>query len=1093
MKYLFYALLFMAGSIYGQDVPDPIQVKSPIPGNDLFTTPDVASFHKYNFLKPNLYTGTVSIQVPIHTISSGGINIPIALNYDARGVKIDEYSSNLGLGWSLNAGGNISKIVKDIEDFDYSVGTWTEPDDDFGYITSAYIASRGSMVDCLDLTSGPHHIPYTELPPPYNNSVYTDWESGPCYNPSREEDASPDQFVMGAPGISGNFYFEQDNNNPDLYHPKELSPKGLKFEGVNRSKDYAFNFIGYDRSEINGTSYLPGNWKIGALLDAAGNSYAEDYDQFEVTNTNGIKYFFGGHSDIIESMSSYATNFINPPTGSEAEDEAKNLEVNYYKISKNTWYLDKIEDPITNRVVTFDYETYSLTTKERKISLFDDTYSGNLSTYNGSILSNVPNYFEPLLGAVNEYHTKRQRAYTKSPRVNRLKEISFDNGKVEFFYDHVRQDKPGENALTKIIVKDNFGQVIKIVELNYLYFNSTENCSDPECKRLRLDKVVFKGSDDSYLNEYSMEYYNPDELPNVGSAQQDYLGYFNDNGVTMGSNDLKTPKLYFHENMGRFSILPFPLSNSSSTLISAATDSYSIQSNPNTMHYGSLKKIIYPTGGYSEFTYEPHTFRLLGADYTGGGIRIQSQRLDDGMGNAYFKEYEYLTTGNNSSGSINNLPIYGSLLTYLSSTGAKSFLVYNKSKSALELTNGSFVGYSRVIERQVNLSGASNGKVESIFTNSELYPNEYSEYLSCQGCGSPHIQTAVDYLINNSAYPYVGYIDNDIKRGKLLTRKTFNATDNLLVQEDYQYLYRQVGPQVINLNFKNGINQYDAGGSSFPGALTLEFDTELRIEQNLVLQGITQEYFDTGNTQATTNYTYGPYYPFLKEKIENNGLFEYKDKYYYPGDTEVNGLPYVNDLLNQNRLVQPLRQELYKDNSIVEKSEMEYHDFYNNNDGDVILPKVFSFAKGSGPLVNQEFIDKRDSNGNIMEYHTADGTYHCILWGYNKSYPIAKIEGIAYDDLPEPLLLQIGSLSNQDSSYEGQLITKLQELRDHPDLSEALVRSYTYKPLVGISTETDDRGYTVSYVYDSANRLEYIKDADGNVLSKNEYNYKPSN
>ncbi|QMU66739.1 MAG: hypothetical protein GKR88_14755 [Flavobacteriaceae bacterium] len=37
---------------------------------------------------------------------------------------------------------------------------------------------------------------------------------------------------------------------------------------------------------------------------------------------------------------------------------------------------------------------------------------------------------------------------------------------------------------------------------------------------------------------------------------------------------------------------------------------------------------------------------------------------------------------------------------------------------------------------------------------------------------------------------------------------------------------------------------------------------------------------------------------------------------------------------------------------------------------------------------------------------------------------------------------------------------------------------------------TDTRGETMYYTYDNFNRLEHIKDNEGNILSKNEYNYK---
>jgi YD repeat-containing protein len=49
------------------------------------------------------------------------------------------------------------------------------------------------------------------------------------------------------------------------------------------------------------------------------------------------------------------------------------------------------------------------------------------------------------------------------------------------------------------------------------------------------------------------------------------------------------------------------------------------------------------------------------------------------------------------------------------------------------------------------------------------------------------------------------------------------------------------------------------------------------------------------------------------------------------------------------------------------------------------------------------------------------------------------------------------------------------------------VSTYTYRPMVGMSTETDPNGKTQYYLYDGFNRLKAVKDKDGNVVGKNKY------
>src|SRR5690606_10477885 len=73
---------------------------------------------------------------------------------------------------------------------------------------------------------------------------------------------------------------------------------------------------------------------------------------------------------------------------------------------------------------------------------------------------------------------------------------------------------------------------------------------------------------------------------------------------------------------------------------------------------------------------------------------------------------------------------------------------------------------------------------------------------------------------------------------------------------------------------------------------------------------------------------------------------------------------------------------------------------------------------------------------------------------------------------------------------EGDLREALDNIRNHISLSNARMTSYTYDTLVGITSETDAKGYTIYYDYDIFNRLKQVKDIDGNILEKTEYNYK---
>lgn len=93
-------------------------MNSYVPGS-----PEATQIMKYIDYPVNLYTGTPNVSYPLHTISGKDISLPIILSYHAGGgVKIDEQASNAGLGWLLNAGGEITREVRGIPDETSTIG-----------------------------------------------------------------------------------------------------------------------------------------------------------------------------------------------------------------------------------------------------------------------------------------------------------------------------------------------------------------------------------------------------------------------------------------------------------------------------------------------------------------------------------------------------------------------------------------------------------------------------------------------------------------------------------------------------------------------------------------------------------------------------------------------------------------------------------------------------------------------------------------------------------------------------------------------------------------------------------------------------------
>lgn len=65
------------------------------------------------------------------------------------------------------------------------------------------------------------------------------------------------------------------------------------------------------------------------------------------------------------------------------------------------------------------------------------------------------------------------------------------------------------------------------------------------------------------------------------------------------------------------------------------------------------------------------------------------------------------------------------------------------------------------------------------------------------------------------------------------------------------------------------------------------------------------------------------------------------------------------------------------------------------------------------------------------------------------------------------------------------------DIRFYPQ--DASMSTYTYDDLGKVTSITDDNNTTTYYIYDSAGRLAYVKDQDGNYVQKHSYKYSRSN
>lgn len=79
--------------------------------NILPLSPQAASLARYGEYPVSHATGIPDITIPIYEIKLGDFTLPISISYHASGIKVDDVASTVGLGWTLNAGGAITRQV----------------------------------------------------------------------------------------------------------------------------------------------------------------------------------------------------------------------------------------------------------------------------------------------------------------------------------------------------------------------------------------------------------------------------------------------------------------------------------------------------------------------------------------------------------------------------------------------------------------------------------------------------------------------------------------------------------------------------------------------------------------------------------------------------------------------------------------------------------------------------------------------------------------------------------------------------------------------------------------------------------------------
>ncbi|WP_299535364.1 hypothetical protein, partial [Ulvibacterium sp.] len=283
-KYTLLLIMAMSFMLYSQDAKG--QQHDTIDLLDIsMGSPETSELAKYGNLQVSMYKGVPDISVPIHTLQLKGFSLPIALSYDNSGIKVDQIATNIGLGWSLQAGGQITSAIYSMNDIDNSLETMvTNP-------------SNLNNFDPNEWIGGTSTIGKSDYDFAYG--IF----AGPLGGPGVEKNIKPDVFYFNYPGASGKFLmngtaYSVPYNNHDIdfngkssgftvtdMHGNEYIFDKLEESTSLQDLNACFGGLGSGNPDPDIGINVHYTWHLGKIITASGDEVVFTYDNSQTAYT----------------------------------------------------------------------------------------------------------------------------------------------------------------------------------------------------------------------------------------------------------------------------------------------------------------------------------------------------------------------------------------------------------------------------------------------------------------------------------------------------------------------------------------------------------------------------------------------------------------------------------------------------------------------------------------------------------------------------------------------------------------------------------------------------------------------------------------
>jgi hypothetical protein len=1015
-------------------------------------SPTAASLGVFGQTAVSYYSGSPIVNVPLASIKYKEVGIDLSLSYvNTGGNKPDVIPGLTGNGWLFNSGGAITIISRGISPAD--VGSSNS------VLINPYETSPGNWKDSSTLAAD---MLGKKFPYDYSEKRFDEFS----YNFG----ASTGRFYSDYPGTqapSGIVQHIKTIQGEDLTVQKII----LSYKAINlpvEVQDNSDHFLSWDSAAG------------GAVPDRYVNVIKQNTMTygFIITDSRGVKYTFGNNDSAIE----FTRNGLAAYT--------------YDKINQNptpsTWYLSSIQSP-NGALIRFVYKRgifYTFTTANVKgIVLTPSAFQGTAMYPFSVILSSTlynPTYLDSVVTPISKTKLYWSIANQQLPySVMHPTGVDTNNAASPYTFDPYIDVCDATNMGKRFSNKlDSFSIfTIDSLENKSIQFSYTADTTT----RLKLLSVKIQGS--SALDGFQKYQFQYDSLalPPYRAFKTDKYGYY----------DGRTPVMQITTDPNYYASFLADTSKLNPYLRSREPDSTYTKAE-------ILRKIIYPTGGYSNFDYENNTYggfadnwpvslTAYTSDSLGGGLRIKSITNYDFANHfagrkRYFYYKNYAIGGRSSSGVLNFKP--------------KFLIAYNGT-----ITDPQITGYfpdSRYIGASISFTQ---------FNSDGLYPASYAK-------GNPINYSEVTEMNVDDSYTVFkfknydnGYNDNpaenlladnpqiapfwkedevnslDIERGQMLSQSQYDTTGVIRTKTIYGYndTITRFNSNVRMLKvFPN-----PAFSGNFP---TLRYLAYLIYTYYPFVKKQTHfEYTTSGDSIVTvTNFSYDTIYRSLtRQTLIGSDSGQRTTINRYPPDMVALGQTTPYQAMVTSHQVAPLIETEEDLNGNILSKWITAYKKGLADDTNLILPYTLSSQfRSQSPVVRKRF-ERYDSLGNILILSQPGAAKTNFVWGYARSNPLAIVVNAPYDSVVAALggSSSVNSLADQPVPFGFIFNILMRGLRNANSLKNSLITTYTFDPLTGMTSQMDPRRMTTYYAYDLLGRLSTVRNNDQEVVKQYCYDY----